>query len=450
MTMRAIACLAVVLGLGFAPAPGESPAKKPEAGVPVEQWIARLGHREYRVRTEATKAITALGAAALPALHQARTLADAEVQRRLDDLIEHLERVTRLAPRPITLHVTNKPLKDVLAELAKQTKFKIPTGDPAFNTPQGKRTYTFHFDKVPFWKALDEVCEAANLLLQQQNGGDETIKVGFQDSYVPFRSYDGAFRVVATGFQYNRNTNIGQIPRRFYYPGQSGNESLQLMLLVAVEPRLPIMKVGQVKLLLAEDGENHSMCSNGNRPYYPWEFDYFYGGNRRAYCQQTNVGLTWPSKTSKTVKVIKGLVPVTLLADQKPTVVTDNLLGSKGKKFKVGTSEFHIEDVSPMAGGKQHQIRVAYNEEGGDNNWNWDYSRIQSVQGRIEVHDAKGNKYPAYVRSFQFNSPTSANFTITTQQNNNSKIGPPAKLMFVVWVQMEHEVAFEFHDLPLP
>jgi len=32
----------------------------------------------------------------------------------------------------------------------------------------------------------------------------------------------------------------------------------------------------------------------------------------------------------------------------------------------------------------------------------------------------------------------------------NSKVGPPAKLVYQLWVKMEHEVPFEFRNLPLP
>ena len=61
------------------------------------------------------------------ARRQARGLADAEIQRRLDELIGSLERAATLAPRIVSLHVDKKPINDVIAELAKKTGFKITT-----------------------------------------------------------------------------------------------------------------------------------------------------------------------------------------------------------------------------------------------------------------------------------------------------------------------------------
>ena len=47
--------------------------------------------------------------------------------------------------------------------------------------------------------------------------------------------------------------------------------------------------------------------------------------------------------------------------------------------------------------------------------------------------------------------PSNAQFTLTTQPNGtNAKVGQPAKLVYYAWVLMEHEVAFEFKNLPLP
>ena len=112
-------------------------------------------------------------------------------------MIAVLERAAALAPKLITLKIDKKPVRDVLNEMAKQTGFKIPTNDATFNGPQGKTLHSFQFDKTPFWEALDKVCEKAGLIMQP-NGGDNTLRVSFQDSYEPFKSYDGSFKVSAT------------------------------------------------------------------------------------------------------------------------------------------------------------------------------------------------------------------------------------------------------------
>jgi hypothetical protein len=436
--------LVVLTSLGFASlATSEPPPAQPSATV--EQLIQQLSSKDFHTRDLASKAITALGVDALSALQKGRTNPDPEVRRRLDELIPPLERSLTLMPKRVTLHMTNRPLSEVLAEISKQTGYKLATWEGQTNPAGPKAVYTFHFDKAPFWEALDRVCEGAGLVLQQ-NWGDEQLRLMFSDSYIPYVSCNGPFKVVATGFSYYRNNNFGQLPRNPAQQGQQAAENLQLSFMIWVEPKLPIIKVGMARLLSAEDEEKHSMLpvpiNNGNM----WWGSHYYGGGYRTFFHQTQCHLAWASKTCRTVKTLKGVIPVTLLADQKPTVITDKILSAKGKKFKVGDASFSVEEVTSMPG-NNYQIRMAVTEEAKDNPN--DYSRMQSMQQRLELQDEKGNKYPSYVNFTNWN-PSSAQLTLMTQPAGIAKLGKPAKLVFYSWSLMEHEVTFEFKDLPLP
>jgi hypothetical protein len=462
--MRWCACLAVLLALEVVPqAVADSPVKKKPPPPSIEQLIQQLGDRDFRVRDRASRQLIDLGIEALATLQKERSAqTDPEVRRRLDELIPSLERTATLMSKLVTLHMTNKPIHDVLNELTRQTGYKIldgavvngpggvlvQNGGRAPGSSQDKLVYTFHFDKIPFWQAFDQISDASGLALQQGYWGDDALRVFHQDMYVPFASYNGPFKVVATGFNYNRTNNFGQLPRNPAQAGQQAQEYLQVNLQIASEPRLPILKVGQVRLTFAEDDEKHSMILNGDpNNNGMWGQRFYYGGWGRSYLHQTQANLVWPSKTSRTVKTLKGVIPVILLADQKPSVVTDRILGSKGKKFKVGEASFSIEDAKELPG-KQYQISMTVTENSKEAPQ--DYSRIQSIQQRLELQDDKGNKFPAYVNITNWGGPTNASFQLMTQPNGTAKLGKPAKLLFYAWVLMEHEVAFEFQDLPLP
>ncbi|HEV3445634.1 MAG TPA: hypothetical protein VG099_13385 [Gemmataceae bacterium] len=406
-------------------------------------WIEQLANRDFRTREAAVKEIMKIGVPALPALQKAKEHRDAEARRRIDEMIVCLERAAALAPKLVTLKMDKKSVRDVLNELSKQSGFKIPTTDAGFNGPQGKALHSFQFDKTPFWEALDKVCEKCGMIVNV-NAGDNSVRVNFQDSYEPFRSYDGSFKVLATGFNYSKNSNFGELPKTPYQAGEQAYESLQLNLQVCVEPRVPILKVGQVKLSVAQDEAGTSMLANGGNYYEYWNRSY-YGGNNRTFVQSASVTLAWPSKNSRMVKTVKGVIPVTLLSEQKPVVVCDSILASKGKKIKVGTANFNIDDVTTA--NKQHNIKITYNDESGENPY--DYGRIGTIQQRLELQDAKGNKIPANVQIYQWGQ-NNAQLSVITQGAPNAKIGPPAKLVYQLWIQLEHEVPFEFKDLPLP
>jgi hypothetical protein len=448
--MRQLLCWAVLASLSLAPGvwAADTPPK-PATAPPIEQWIEQLGSNQYKVRQAATRALKQLGPLALPALRQARTNPDAEIHHRVEDLITYLEQTVALTPKRVTMSMEKKTIRAILTELARQSGYKIQAQDGPGNPTQEKAVYSFHFQDVPFWEALDKICEAGGLILQQTNG-DDTLHLTFQDSYVPFKCYDGTFKVIATGFSFQRNKSFGQLPRNSALQGGYGWENLNINLLVAVEPRLPILKSGQVRITFAEDDEGLSVVPNGNNWWYnPWMWNNWNGGNFKNFFQNTQAWLGSPSKTARTIKVLKGAVPITLLAEQKPMVLTEKVMSAKGKEYKLpGGMKLKIDEFSTM-GNKQHQVKITYSQENGDGNY--DYNLIQSLQQRLELQDDKGAKYPSYININQWNGNNNAQFTLTTQPvNNNTKIGPPSKLVFMVWITLEHEVEFEFRGLPLP
>jgi hypothetical protein len=436
--------------LSAADVPPSSSAPAPSTA----QLIEKLADRDYHVREAASKALAARDTDALPALIKARQNADPEVRRRLEELIPVLERRAALTPKRVTLHMTARPLKDAFAELSRQTGYKIGAWPNDRFNEDDRHLFTFNFDKLPFWQAMDQVCEAGGLILQQTYWGDDSLRVYSQDSYVPFAHYNGPFRVVATGFTYSRNNQFGQLARNpmpmngAMQFGAMQNEFLQLGLTIAVEPKLPILRAGQVRLLVAEDEERRSMIPSPNNAATDAmnRRGYYGGGGFRAFVYPIQVALTLPSKNDRWVKTIRGTIPVTVLSEQKPAIVTERLLASKGKKFKVGNSVFSIEEISEMPG-KQYQFRISVTEEnkGGGN----DYTQVQTLQQRLEIQDDKGLKRPMFLSNINYSGPGAAQLQFTLQPPA-AGAGNPTRLIYYAWETLEHEVEFEFHDLPLP
>src|SRR5262249_33054195 len=147
------------------------------------------------------------------------------------------------------------------------------------------------------------------------------------------------------------------------------------------------------------------------------------GSGYKAYYAQANVNLMKTSDKAKTVKLVRGQLPITLLSEQKPEVVTDNLLKSKGKKVKLGGTSSVIDNVGETPG-KQYEVKLTIQEDGHENDWNW----INTLYQRIEVQDPKGEKYQFYGSSLGSNGVGSAEFTFTLGQPGNAKLAPPSKL----------------------
>ena len=88
---------------------------------------------------------------------------------------------------------------------------------------------------------------------------------------------------------------------------------------------------------------------------------------------------------------------------------------------------------------------------------NVDYSWSSNIWQKLELVDAKGNKYRTY-------GPSSLNQNVNTVQMTvqygpdgrggprpaGVKLGPVVKLVFNEWLSVTHEVTFEFKNVPLP
>jgi len=444
--MMCISCVTLVLALAQPSGyldykAADTSNKKP----PIEELLETLCGGAIQARNEAAAAILDLGPEVLPRLRQARGKRNPEFRRRLDELIAQLERKRLLEPKTVTLHLTNRPMRDVLRSLSDQTGFKIAPLDRGFmGAPLSGRepVYTFHFDKLPFWEAVDKVCESSGMVLQQNYWGDDFLRLHAADSYVPFNSYSGPFKVMATGFNYYRANSLSELSSGA--SRLSLNENLSLNLSIAVEPRLPIVRLGAVKILEAVDALGHSMVQTQegrvrNEPQY------YYGGWYRAYVQQVQANLAWPSKKAQTIRLVRGLIPVSILSDQKPIVITENLLSARGKRLAVEGASFLIEDVKDL-GGRQYQIRIAISEARQGNPQDW--TRIDSLQQRLDLLDSKGVKYEFYLNGMK-NSGTTVQATLIAQPPRPN-VGPLVKLVYHSWNVVETDVPFQFQGLPLP
>jgi hypothetical protein len=432
-------------------APGVAAPPAPEKAA-LDRLIEQLGDSDFRKRDEATRRLEAEGMKVVPALKKTLGHPDAEVRRRVYDLIPRIEHTSFVAPRRVTLQMTNKPLRTLFDEVTKQTGQKIEF----WTTPNmAQQTYSCDFKNATLWQVLDEMCRQAKLVIQPNFGNEERIILQNQGGYTPYVHDAGAFRFVPTGFQMYRNMDFGLIGN----PESTlrRNETLTLTFQVFSEPRIPLLGVGESRLSAAYDNDRNSMLApvnNGGNEVMIWggggmgrAFISRYGNGNRSYMQQTQLQLHRPSERASKVKVVRGELPVTLLVEQKPVVVAADVLKAKGTKNTAGTTTFHFEEVTAQPN-KQYQVKLAITEDNKENpnDWTWMNTMLQ----RIELQDDKGNKFQVYGTNFGNSGPNQVQLTLTYGAPPNGKIGTPSKFVFQQWRTMQHLVPFEFKDLPLP
>jgi hypothetical protein len=436
--------LGLVVGLSLLVCRSSSPAtEQPPAPLPVERLIEQLGDPDYRVRDAASRALANLGPGVLPALRKAQSHSDPEVRRRLELLIPPLERAVMLAPRRVSLRLSQVPVREAVAAISQQTGYRIDLFPPAAsNGEREKMLASFHFDNLPFWEAMERLCAEGGLTVQEGYGND-SVRLQFDDNRTPFVHVHGPFRLVAHGFHYSRSVHFQNLPRHGPFLGHR-SEHLNFTLGISVEPRLPLLGLGQVKLDLAIDERNQSMLPPEN---FNGLSHHYYHGGYKSLNLQANVNLVRASRDSECARRLQGVLPVNLLIEQRPDLTVEQVLQAKGKKFKADDVELDFEDISEGPN-KVYQVKMTVRRTG-QNHAN-DYTWSNSLYQRLELCDAKGNKYqPRGYGQANF-SPTSVSGTFQFGDPGNGQVGPPVKLVYYTWITLQHPVAFEFRDLPLP
>ncbi len=429
-----------LVSLSRAQAPAAKPAD-PVADPSAKAWVEQLGDADYRKRDEATRALERLADKALSALRAGRKHADPEVRRRANELATAVEAATLLAPRRVTLELKQKSAREVVAELAKRTSYKIECWG---GTEEAK--YDFAWKDVPFWQALDQLCQGAGLAVQPSYG-DETLRLQAQQRYAPYVCRDGAFRFAAGSFQHVRSVDFATLASK--NPEARRSDSLSFSFTVHAEPRLPLLGLGEVKLTAAYDSEGTSLvpsaapADGAADPLVPRRGVAHYYGGGKSLSIPAELPLGHPSPRARSVKLLRGTVPVTVLVEQRPAVVSDKL--AKGLKTKVGTTTFLIEDVSETPA-KQAQLKMTVTEDGAGNDSSW----TNSLYNRLEVYDEKGQRMVNYGSSWSHSGGNQVQITFTYGAAGANKLGTPTKLVYQVWTTMQHQVGFEFKDLPLP
>jgi hypothetical protein len=434
--------------------PGAPPASMPRVaeGAPepaVKKLIDDLGSDDWRTREKAGRDLAALGDKALPHLRKALLATDdPEVQRRLSVLVRKMDRERLVEPKRVTLSAKDRTPKQIFDEISRQTGYKIEFG----GGPEGK--HSFEFDKTPFWQAMDAVANAAGLMVYAEYE-DDTVRVYNNEVLNPYLAYSGPFRFVATNINSNRSVQLSGISRR----GDSGrvSEYMNLSMQIQSEPKNPMLGVTQPELTEAKDEFGGSLLPpKERRSYSPG----YVNGNYRGHNSYVSVNLVRGDRAATKIKSLKGRVGVVLLAGTVPDIVVTDVLKAK-KKAVVGRSvQIDLDGVAEDPNQKGvYQVSFTAKRQGPtDPNRNDDYQWSNSLWQRLELTDAKGNRYFCHGPTTQNNNGLGTVQLVVqfgpddrrTGRQSKVKPGPPAKFTLNEWLTVTHEVNFAFKDIPLP
>ena len=424
--------------------------------------IEALGSENYREREKAGQTLETKGEKVLPDLRRAMNTTDnPEISRRLAVLVRRMDYDHLVAPKRVTLTLKDKTAKAAFDEISKQTGYRIEFNGgggglpgPGGGGPGGDAKHNFEFDKTPFWVAIDRIAEVSGLNVNADYGDDAVHVNAYQDSHNPHVSYAGPFRFIATGINSSRNVQLSGISKRGFQNRSS--ESVGLSFQVYSEPKNPILGTLPAEVLVAKDENGGNLVPPKDPNNNNFRSSNYYQNSYRGHNAYGNLSLVRSSKDATSIKTLKGKMGIILLAGVVPEVVIADPLKVKNKKVAGRTAEVTLDSVTEVMGQPgQFTVVVTVSKLGVEDQNNIDYNWSNSIWQKLELVDASGKKYFTYGpnqinntngQSVQLTLPFSTN----NRQGQPEKLGPPVKFVLNEWLQVTHDVTFEFKDIPLP
>jgi hypothetical protein len=239
-----------------------------DTGTSPVDLIARLGSPRFAEREEATVALRSLGRDAIDPLRRARDSEDPEVQARARGLLDSIEREMVLQPTLVRVDARDRPLAQVVRDLAGQTGFDL-RADLGRQPRWADREVELRTpEPISFWQALDRL--GLDVQAPQPDGfrrfGDppDPSYLVFGRGGHPLPTWqEGPFRLVARDV--GLGPMAGTLPR-----GRFGNDArafraiakevgLRIEAELQAEPRLLLRVDGPLTLLEAIDDKGRSL-----------------------------------------------------------------------------------------------------------------------------------------------------------------------------------------------
>ncbi len=413
--MRSHLVLASLLGAGMAllislPSSADQAPSKEK----IDKLIEQLGSGNFAEREKATKELGAIGVPALEALRKAIKSDDAEIRKRIEDILPKIERQAEsarvLIPKRVHLIYKDTPLEEAVADFGKKSGYSIELHDPDGKLKE--RKITLDTGETTFWHALGLLCDKAEM---SEASLDDLIQMPQAPGANPGGAPPGPPAVImkpVRGFMPGMMGRLGQlilkdgkakslptddrsaarirVIEKSDQFGSAPEGEIILVLEVSLEPKLQWQTFQSIHIEKAVDGEDRQFAQvipqvegapgiagnpgivvlPGQAGAQQMQAIMQLQGRRRmmerrmgwsGLNQQVPVQLKRGAKAAKSLKKLQGVLTVQVLTEARPVITADNLDKAAGKTFK-GEEGGSIKIVDVKAEENQTTIQLVFEQ----------------------------------------------------------------------------------------
>jgi len=447
-----------------------APAMDPQA------LVAQLGASRYSDREAATEALIRLGRSALPALRDSRHAADLEIRTRALTLIRKIEGSLLTEPTKVRLDCDDLPLTDVVQLLNRQIGFRISLYPENIPRWKSERVTIHHAESIDFWKAVDQLCDLADLqynpILQGYAGHREpifTLTASALRAATPNSDF-GPFRVSVLALHYQRDVSFaGATMLRLEKPAGNGRPtrrgpreparpspvlSVQFtaQFQVACEPRLSLQRTGAPHIAEAVDERGNSLIAPANENS-PANRLSGYFGIANGPVMQVQANLNRPVDAGATIKKLRGVIPVSVSSRQPDPLVVP-LQNAAGKTFGSDDLQITVHSIRPLPNNRQTAIELSVksSDDRATTLENANPVEFQPIMPRLNVQQLPIEIVDARGQVVSWAQPTydaeAARVVLTVPLPMLA--APLKELRYYTLTRANAIIPFEFTDIPMP
>jgi hypothetical protein len=447
---------------------GQTPAPTPSA------LIAKLGAGRYAERQAAATALEKLGRDALPALHAAREHKDAEVRSAAIAITAKIEGALLTLPTMITLDFKDVPLSELAKEIGERSGVRLSLLPENQQAWKATKVTLREPRPVPFWVAIDRLCDTARLQYRSGLGGLGTGREPTLALWPGMRpsgpiSYSGPFRVSIVGLRHHRELVFNGVNRlrgpaigfgepppppiavREPSPAGGGRsngsitDQFMLHLQVEGEPRLSLANMKKMKLLEAVDDEGNSLvppAQNSAPDYTVTSFPQM----SVTPTLDVQTPLAHPPRLGGTIKRLKGQIPVAI-STRKASPLVVPLAGAAGKTFQNDdvTVVVHELKINPLNRLTEIELTATSKDAQASPGMELVNARNQVNQQQVEFVDEKSQNVAWQISGY---GPNASRIMLRITPQDPTKVA--THLRYYGLTRTTADVDFEFQDIPMP